>query len=84
MRREEAWRLLTEFIKTDSLRKHVHAVEAAMRAYAGQCRADSDTWAEGIAPAIGLYVALAYSLVLVAVARLPETRGCALTTVAAA
>jgi len=34
MNRDEAWRLLTEYTKSDSLLKHAMAVEAAMRGYA--------------------------------------------------
>lgn len=44
MTREEAWALLTEFTKTDSLRKHALAVEAAMRAYARHYGEDTATW----------------------------------------
>lgn len=50
---------------------------------AGPLAVGASIAAFGIAPAVGLCVALAYSLVLVAVVLLPETRGCALTTVAA-
>ncbi len=32
--REQAWQLVTEWIGSESLRKHVLAVEAAMAAYA--------------------------------------------------
>ena len=42
--RDAAWAVLTEFTKSDSLRKHALAVEAAMRAYAGRYGADPDTW----------------------------------------
>ena len=34
--RDRAWSVLTEFTKSDSLRKHARAVEASMRAYAGR------------------------------------------------
>ena len=32
--RDDAWALVTEWISSDSLRKHCLAVETAMRAYA--------------------------------------------------
>ena len=32
--RDDAWALLTEWTKSDSLRKHALAVEAAVRGYA--------------------------------------------------
>jgi putative nucleotidyltransferase with HDIG domain len=42
--RAEAWSILTEFTKGDSLRKHARAVEASMRAYAGRFGADVEAW----------------------------------------
>lgn len=42
--RGEAWALLAEFTKGDSLRKHALAVEAAMRAYARRFGDDEATW----------------------------------------
>ncbi len=42
--REAAWALLTEFTRSDSLRKHGRAVEASMRAYAARFHEDADTW----------------------------------------
>jgi putative nucleotidyltransferase with HDIG domain len=42
--REAAWGLLTEFTRSDSLRKHALAVEATMRAYAGHYHADPERW----------------------------------------
>src|ERR1043165_4459613 len=45
--REEAWELLCEYTKGDSLRKHALAVETAMRACApryGGAHADVDEW----------------------------------------
>ncbi len=42
--RNAAWGILTEFTKSDSLRKHAVAVEAAMRAYAGRYGTDPETW----------------------------------------
>lgn len=46
--RDEAWELLCEYTKGDSLRKHALAVETAMRACAkqyGEADADADEWA---------------------------------------
>jgi len=45
MRREEAWELLCEYTKSDSLRKHGLAVEAAMRHYARKFGDDEEKWA---------------------------------------
>jgi putative nucleotidyltransferase with HDIG domain len=42
--REEAWNLLTEWTKSDSLRRHMLAVEAAMRAYAPRFDGDVELW----------------------------------------
>jgi putative nucleotidyltransferase with HDIG domain len=42
--REEAWTLLTEWVTSDSLRRHCLAVEAAMRAYARRFGADEELW----------------------------------------
>ncbi len=42
--RDQAWSVLTEFTKSDSLRKHARAVEASMRAYAAKYGEDPDTW----------------------------------------
>ncbi len=42
--REHAWSILTEFTKSDSLRKHARAVEASMRAYAGKHAEDPEVW----------------------------------------
>ena len=42
--RDQAWSVLTEFTKSDSLRKHARAVEASMRAYAGRYDEDPDAW----------------------------------------
>ena len=43
--REEAWDLVCEWIESDSLRKHLLGVEAAMRAYARRCDEDEERWA---------------------------------------
>jgi putative nucleotidyltransferase with HDIG domain len=45
MNRQDALDLLYEYTKTDSLRKHALAVEAAMRAYAGKSGEDEEKWA---------------------------------------
>jgi putative nucleotidyltransferase with HDIG domain len=44
MTRAQAWSLLTEFTKSDGLRKHAHAVETSMRAYAGRFGDDPERW----------------------------------------
>jgi putative nucleotidyltransferase with HDIG domain len=43
--REEAWNLVCEWIESDSLRKHLLGVEAAMRAYARRYDEDEERWA---------------------------------------
>ena len=43
--RDEAWRLFCEWTESDSLRKHVLGVEAAMRAYARRLGEDEELWA---------------------------------------
>ena len=42
--RDAAWALLTEWTKSESLRKHALAVEASMRGYARQFGEDEDAW----------------------------------------
>ena len=42
--RAAAWELLCEFTKTEPLRKHALAVEAAMRAYARKFDGDEEQW----------------------------------------
>jgi putative nucleotidyltransferase with HDIG domain len=42
--REEAWRLVTEYTANDSLRRHMLAVEAAMRSYANRFAEDPEVW----------------------------------------
>jgi putative nucleotidyltransferase with HDIG domain len=43
--REDAWRLVSEWIESDSLRKHLLGVEAAMRAYARKWGEDEEAYA---------------------------------------
>jgi putative nucleotidyltransferase with HDIG domain len=42
--RQEAWNLLAEWTASDSLRRHMLAVEAAMRAYAPRFGGDVELW----------------------------------------
>ncbi len=42
--RDEAWSLLTEWVESESLRRHCLAVEASMRAYARRNGADEELW----------------------------------------
>jgi putative nucleotidyltransferase with HDIG domain len=42
--RDEAWDLVTEWIESESLRRHVLSVEAAMRAYANKYGEDEELW----------------------------------------
>jgi putative nucleotidyltransferase with HDIG domain len=42
--REDAWNLLTEWTASESLRRHMLAVEAAMRAYAPRFGGDVELW----------------------------------------
>ncbi len=44
MNREEAWAIVTEYTASDSLRKHMLAVEAALRAYAPRFNGDVELW----------------------------------------
>ena len=44
MDREKAWNLLCKYTKTESLRKHALAVEAAMRYYADFYGEDIELW----------------------------------------
>jgi predicted hydrolase (HD superfamily) len=43
--RDDAWALVCDWIESDSLRKHVLGVEAAMRAYARRDGEDEEKWA---------------------------------------
>src|SRR5438270_11705603 len=42
--REDAWTLLTEWTTSESLLRHMLAVEAAMRAYAPRFGGDAELW----------------------------------------
>lgn len=44
MTRDEAWRTVTEHVGAVGLRRHMLAVEAAMRAYAGRLGQDPELW----------------------------------------
>ncbi len=44
MDRAAAWGIVTEFVQSDSLRKHMLCVEYAMRAYAEHYGEDADSW----------------------------------------
>jgi putative nucleotidyltransferase with HDIG domain len=44
MNRDDAWALLTEYTKGDSLRKHALGVEAAVRGYARKFGENEDEW----------------------------------------
>ena len=43
--REEAWELVTEMTQSETLRRHMRSVEAAMRAYARRYGEDEERWA---------------------------------------
>lgn len=43
--RQDAWELMTEYTASESLRRHMLAVEAAMRAYARSFGEDEEVWA---------------------------------------
>jgi len=43
-RRDDAWNLLCEYTKSESLRKHAVAVEAVMKAYARRFEKDEEKW----------------------------------------
>src|SRR3954469_24128435 len=45
VKRDDAWQLFCEWTQSDSLRKHVLAVEAGMVAYARDAGADEELWA---------------------------------------
>ena len=44
MNRDDAWQLLNEYTKSDSLLKHAMAVEAAVRGYARRFGEDEEAW----------------------------------------
>jgi putative nucleotidyltransferase with HDIG domain len=45
MDRDQAWEIVCEFVKSESLRKHMLAVEACVVAYAVKLGEDQQTWA---------------------------------------
>src|SRR5574341_2649118 len=45
MRRDEAWQITCEYVKSEVLRRHMLAVEACMRAYARHYGEDEEQWA---------------------------------------
>jgi predicted hydrolase (HD superfamily) len=45
MTRDEAWQIVCEFVQNESLRRHMLAVEACMRAYASKFGEDEEQWA---------------------------------------
>src|SRR5436190_8957927 len=42
--RDDAWKIVTEYTQSESLRKHMLAVEAAVRGYARQFAEDENDW----------------------------------------
>lgn len=44
MNRQEAWEIMTQYTKSENLRKHMLAVEAAMRFYARKFGEDEQKW----------------------------------------
>ena len=44
MTRDQAWNIVCEFVQSESLRKHMLSVEAAMRAYAEHFSEDPESW----------------------------------------
>ncbi|MBK8032541.1 MAG: HAD family hydrolase [Anaerolineae bacterium] len=44
MDRDQAWGIVCEFVKSDSLRKHMLSVEFAMRGYAQHYGENADSW----------------------------------------
>ncbi len=45
MDRQQAWEIVCEFVKSESLRKHMLAVEACVAAYARKAGEDEEKWA---------------------------------------
>jgi putative nucleotidyltransferase with HDIG domain len=45
MHRNQAWEIVCEFVKSESLRKHMLAVEACVAAYANKLGEDEEKWA---------------------------------------
>ena len=45
MTREEAWKIVCEFVQSDSLRRHMLGVESCLTAYAHKYNEDAEQWA---------------------------------------
>lgn len=45
MTRDNAWQIVCEFVQSDSLRRHMLAVEACLAAYADKFKEDRELWA---------------------------------------
>jgi len=45
MNRQQAWEIVCEFVKSDSLRKHMLSVETCVAAYARKFGEDEEKWA---------------------------------------
>src|SRR5579859_7738246 len=44
MDRQQAWQIVCEFVKSESLRRHMLAVETCMEAYAEKFHEDKEQW----------------------------------------
>ena len=50
MDRAAAWRIVTEHVEAAGLRRHMVAVEAAMRSYAAKLDGDPELWGLEVPP----------------------------------